>query len=118
MLTIPSNARLFLYHSPVNMRMSFEGLSHSVEQLFPGELMTGAFFYFSQPSPRQDESAFLGRRRICHLVQTLGKREFFLEMGRHNLSGQKSFSHASGGDRSKTTSMPLQCILRCIFCFF
>jgi transposase len=46
MLAIPGNARLFLCHFPMNMRKSFEGLSATVEQLFPGELLTGAFFIF------------------------------------------------------------------------
>ena len=46
MLTIPGNARLFLYHTPISMRKSFEGLSGAVEQLFPGELLSGAFFIF------------------------------------------------------------------------
>jgi transposase len=46
MLTIPGNARLFLCGHPINMRKSFEGLSAAVEQLFPGELLSGAFFIF------------------------------------------------------------------------
>ena len=46
MLTVPGNARLFLCQTPINMRKSFEGLSAIVEQLFPGELVSGAFFIF------------------------------------------------------------------------
>ena len=46
MLTIPGNARLFLCQFPINMRKSFEGLSATVEKLFPGELLSGAFFVF------------------------------------------------------------------------
>lgn len=46
LLTIPGNARLFLCQYPVNMRKSFEGLSSIVEELFPGALLTGAFFIF------------------------------------------------------------------------
>ena len=46
MLTIPANARLFLCHNPVRMHKSFEGLSSIVEQMFPGELLSGAFFIF------------------------------------------------------------------------
>ncbi len=46
MLTIPGNARLFLCQQPMSMRKSFEGLSQEVEQLFPGELLSGAFFIF------------------------------------------------------------------------
>jgi len=46
MLTVPGNARLFLCQTPMNMRKSFEGLSSVVGQLFPGELLSGAFFIF------------------------------------------------------------------------
>lgn len=46
MLTVPANARLFLCHAPVRMHKSFEGLSAIVEQMFPGELLSGAFFIF------------------------------------------------------------------------
>lgn len=46
MLTLPGNARYFLCQMPISMRKSFEGLSASIEQLFPGELLTGAFFIF------------------------------------------------------------------------
>jgi len=46
MLTISGNARLFFCQFPINMRKSFEGLSATVEQLFPGELLSGAFFVF------------------------------------------------------------------------
>lgn len=46
MLTVPANARLFLCQKPMNMRKSFEGLSAVVEQMFPGELLSGALFVF------------------------------------------------------------------------
>lgn len=46
MLTIPGNTRLFLCQIPTNMRKSFEGLGAVVEQLFPGKLLSGAFFNF------------------------------------------------------------------------
>lgn len=46
MLTIPGNGRLFLCQEPMSMRKSFEGLSAVVEELFPGELLSGAFFIF------------------------------------------------------------------------
>ncbi len=46
MLMIPGNARLFLCQAPMNMRKSFEGLGGTIEQLFPGELVSGAFFVF------------------------------------------------------------------------
>jgi transposase len=46
MLTLQGNSRLFLCQYPVNMKKSFEGLSAIVEQLFPGEIFSGAFFIF------------------------------------------------------------------------
>ena len=46
MLVVPGNARLFFCKEPMSMRKSFEGLSAAVEQLFPGELLSGAFFIF------------------------------------------------------------------------
>lgn len=51
MLTLP--ARIFLCKDPVNMHKSFEGLGTIIEQLFPGELLTGALF------------VFLNRQRNC-----------------------------------------------------
>lgn len=56
MLAIPGNVRIFLCRYPVNMQKSFEGLSAIVEQLFPGELLTGALFIF------------LNRRKDCMKV--------------------------------------------------
>ncbi len=46
MLNISGNARLFLYQQPVKMHKSFEGLSVTVEQAFPGELLSGSYFIF------------------------------------------------------------------------
>jgi transposase len=46
MLTLSSNTRFFLCQRPVNMRRSFEGLSAFVEELFPGELLSGSCFIF------------------------------------------------------------------------
>ncbi len=46
MMTIPAHARLFLCQIPVRMHKSFEGLGAIVEQMFPGELLSGAFFIF------------------------------------------------------------------------
>jgi transposase len=45
-MLVPGNARLFLYQSPVNMHKSFEGLSAMIEESFPGQLLSGAFFIF------------------------------------------------------------------------
>ena len=46
MLSLPASVRLFLCQQPVSMHKSFEGLGALVEQLFPGELLSGALFIF------------------------------------------------------------------------
>lgn len=46
MLVIPGNAQLFICNHPVSMRKSFDGLSAVIENLFPGEIFSGAFFIF------------------------------------------------------------------------
>lgn len=46
MLNVSSNTRLFLYQKPIKMHKSFEGLSATVEEAFPGELLSGAYFIF------------------------------------------------------------------------
>jgi transposase len=46
MLALSAQVRIFLYQYPMSMRKSFEGLSAAVEQLFPGELLSGALFVF------------------------------------------------------------------------
>lgn len=45
-MLLPNTVRLFLCQTPVRMHKSFEGLSAVVEKLFPGELLSGAFFLF------------------------------------------------------------------------
>lgn len=46
MLTIPGSMHMFLCKTPISMRKSFEGLSATVELLFPEKLLTGAYFIF------------------------------------------------------------------------
>ena len=38
--------RIFLYDQHIDMRKSFEGLSHLIEASYPGKLLTGALFLF------------------------------------------------------------------------
>ena len=45
MLTIGSQ-KIYLYKKPIHMNCSFEGLSNLVEQKFPDQLLTGAYFIF------------------------------------------------------------------------
>jgi transposase len=46
MLGLSGKARIFLHHTPVDMRKGFEGLSAIVEVVFTGELLSGAYFVF------------------------------------------------------------------------
>jgi len=46
MLMLSGKSQLFLYHQPMSMRKSFEGLSAAIEQAFPEALLTGAYFVF------------------------------------------------------------------------
>jgi transposase len=47
MLAISANARIFFYQKPIDMRKGIEGLCGLVEELFVGELMSGAYFIFT-----------------------------------------------------------------------
>jgi transposase len=38
--------QIYLYDQSVDMRKSFEGLSHLIECSYPGKLLTGSFFLF------------------------------------------------------------------------
>jgi transposase len=46
MLSITGNARIFFCKDPINMHLSFEGLSSLVENIFKAELTSGAYFVF------------------------------------------------------------------------
>lgn len=46
MLSVPGNARIFLFREPVDLRKGFEGLAHAVEVTFGNEVTSGAYFLF------------------------------------------------------------------------
>jgi transposase len=46
MLAISANARIFFFQRSIDMRKGIEGLSSLVEELFKGELTSGAYFVF------------------------------------------------------------------------
>lgn len=46
MLVFSGNTRVFICNTPISMRKSFEGLSATIEEMFPGELLTGSLFVF------------------------------------------------------------------------
>lgn len=74
MLTLP--AKIFLCKEPVNMRMSFEGLGTLVEQLFPGELLTGALFLFFNKSRSCLKALFWDRDGFCIFYKRLERGAF------------------------------------------
>lgn len=90
MLTLPT--KIFLCKEPVNMRKSFEGLGAIIEQLFPGELLTGALFIFLNRQRNCMKALFWDRdgfaiwyKRLergsfaCNAQNnTLDRREFFM----------------------------------------
>jgi len=74
MLTLPT--KIFLCRQPVNMRMSFEGLGTLVEQLFPGELLTGSLFLFFNRSRSCLKALFWDRDGFCILYKRLERGAF------------------------------------------
>jgi transposase len=83
MLTLP--AKIFLCKEPVNMRMSFEGLGTLVEQLFPGELLTGALFLFFNKSHNCLKALFWDRDGFCIWYKRLERGAFASNMQNQTL---------------------------------
>ena len=52
MISLPTQARFFLFGDSVDMRKSFEGLCALVQAAFPGELMQGFFFFLNKGRDR------------------------------------------------------------------
>lgn len=91
MLTIPGNARLFLCQHPVNMRKSFEGLSALVEQLFPGELLSGAFFIFLNRRKHHMKVLFWDKDGLVIWFKRLEKGSFTWKWGENTLLDRRTF---------------------------
>lgn len=91
MLTIPGNARLFLCQYPVNMRKSFEGLSAIVEQLFPGELLSGAFFIFLNRRKDHIKVLFWDKDGLVIWFKRLEKGSFTWKWGDQMLLDRRTF---------------------------
>lgn len=91
MISIAGNTPLFLCQYPVNMRKSFEGLSAMVEQLFPGELLTGAFFIFL--NRRKDHIKILCWDKDGFVIwfKRLEKGTFAWKWGENALIDRRSF---------------------------
>src|SRR5271156_3647215 len=91
MLTIPGSARLFLCRHPVNMRKSFEGLSALVEQLFPGELLSGAFFIFLNRRKDHMKVLFWDKDGLVIWFKRLEKGSFTWKWGDRMQLDRRSF---------------------------
>lgn len=83
MLTLPT--KIFLCKEPVNMRMSFEGLGTLVEQLFPGELLTGALFLFLNKPRNCLKALFWDRDGFCIWYKRLERGAFVCNMQNQTL---------------------------------
>lgn len=78
---IPGNARLFLCQHSVSMHKSFEGLSAEIEQLFPGELLSGAFFIFLNRQRDHMKVLFWDKDGLVIWYKRLEKGIFFWKWG-------------------------------------
>lgn len=91
MLTIPGNARFFLCQYPVNMRKSFEGLSATVEQLFPKELLSGALFVFLNRRKDHMKVLFWDNDGLVIWFKRLEKGSFAWNWGSENQVDRRTF---------------------------
>jgi transposase len=83
MLALP--AKIFFCKEPVNMRMSFEGLGTLVEQLFPGELLSGSLFLFLNKSHSCLKALFWDRDGFCIWYKRLERGAFACNMKNQTL---------------------------------
>lgn len=103
MLTLPANARIFLCKDPVNMRKSFEGLSATVEQLFPGELFSGALFIFLNRERSHMKVLFWDRDGFAIWYKRL-ERGSFARSGNDALDRREFFMLLEGIEPKKIRS--------------
>ena len=92
MLSLSGNARIFMCMESVDLRKGFEGLSALTESLFPGQLLTGAYFGFLNKTGSSikvlywdvDGLAIWTKRlekgtfRKKSVLNTMTRRDFFL----------------------------------------
>lgn len=91
MLTIPANARFFLCQHSVSMQNSFEGLSATIEKLFPGELLSGAFFIFINRCKDHMKVLFWDKDGFVIWYKRLEKGSFSWKWGDLKLIDRKEF---------------------------
>jgi len=83
MLTLP--AKIFLCKDPISMRKSFEGLGAVIEQLFPGELLSGSLFVFLNRRRNAMKALFWDRDGFAIWYKRLEKGSFDHNAENHNL---------------------------------
>ena len=83
MLTLP--AKIFLCKEPVSMHKSFEGLGTIIEQLFPGELLSGSLFVFLNRQRNCMKALFWDRDGFAIWYKRLEKGSFGRNTENHNL---------------------------------
>ena len=91
MLAVPGNARLFLCQTPMSMRKSFEGLSAAVHQLFPGELLTGAYFIFLNKGRDHMKVLFWDKDGFAIWYKRLEKGTFSRKESTESLLDRRTF---------------------------
>ena len=86
MLTIGSQ-KIYLYKKLIHMNCSFEGLSNLVEQKFPDQLLTGAYFIFLNKSRNKIKIITWDRDGLLIFYKRLEKGRFAVdESGRTELT--------------------------------
>ena len=91
MLAIPGNTRLFFCQSPINMQKSFEGLSALIEKLFPGKLLSGAFFIFLNRQRDRMKVLFWDKDGFVIWYKRLEKGSFPWKWGDSKLFDRREF---------------------------
>lgn len=91
MISLPANARIFLYQTPMSMRKSFEGLSAVIEELFPGELLSGSFFIFLNRRKDHLKVLFWDGEGFAIYFKRLEKGSFLWQWGSPHLIDRKTF---------------------------
>jgi transposase len=87
-LTLPT--RIFLCKDPVSMHKSFEGLGAIIEQLFPGELLSGALFVFLNRQRSCLKALFWDRDGFAILYKRL-ERGSFINNAQNTILDRREF---------------------------
>lgn len=91
MLAISSNARIFFFQVPIDMRKGVETLSFLVEEHFSGQLLTGAYFVFVNRSKDKMKVLYWDSDGFAIWWKRLEKGSFRLTGTQNNLIDRKEF---------------------------